>query len=437
MLSGHAIYISYHIKQNNFKHMKTLNYFLSLLIVFCISIVSFAQENIDLLILNKKYEQAILEIDNRLKVSPSIDLYFKKGIVCSNLQKYQEALNAYSEALLLDPNNVEIIIEIAENLSTIGNHKDAEEFFVKAIQLNPDNLTLKAKLGRVYINEQDYRKANDLFAEIYAIDSTNVFWNKQYAYCCFKTSNRLKAVDLYEKVLKANPRDHGTYINLVHTYSRDKERDSILTLINRGLEQFPGNDELYFERANFYFRIKDYENAKHDFKAYFAAKGDSIYDIYLNYAISTYFSSDANEALNVFSNLFRQNPNDPFVLFYMGLCNKKLENYEEAAKYMQWAIDGLYPEYLPEFYHHLGQIYGLDHKYKESLEALKKVNELDPRELEVLFEIAQTYEEYNNNKTLALNYYRLYLTEVGESGKNIDYALTRISKIKEDMFFDE
>jgi hypothetical protein len=68
---------------------------------------------------------------------------------------------------------------------------------------------------------------------------------------------------------------------------------------------------------------------------------------------------------------------------------------------------------------------------------LQKVNELDPSQHEVLFEIATTYEEYNNNKTLALNYYRLYLKEVGESGLNVEYALNRITRIKEDMFFEE
>ncbi len=417
--------------------MKTIKYFISIIFITSLSFVSFSQENIDLLILNKKYDQAIREIDKQLESKRGSDLYFKKGIAYSNLQKYQEALNAYSEALLIDPENVEIITEIAENLSIIGNNNDAEEYFLKAIQLNPQNLALKAKLGRVYINEDKFSKANDLFTEIYATDSTNVYWNKQYAYCCFKIHNRLKAVDLYEKVLKSNPRDHGTYINLIHAYSSKNERDSILAVVSRGLEQFPENDELYFERANFYFRTKDYENAKNDFKNYFAANGDSIYDIYLNYAISTYFSSDENEALPKFENLFRQNPNDPFVQFYMALCYKKMHKYPEAAKYMQWAIDALYPEYLPEFYHHLGQIYGLDRKFKESIAALKKVNEFDPTELEVLFEIATTYEEFNNNKTLALNYYRLYLTEVGEGGKNISYALDRVTKIKEDMFFDE
>jgi len=88
-------------------------------------------------------------------------------------------------------------------------------------------------------------------------------------------------------------------------------------------------------------------------------------------------------------------------------------------------------------YHSLGQIYGQQRKFSESVEALKKSVELKPDKYEVLFEIATTYEEFNSNKTLALNYYQIYLKEAGEQAENIDYALTRINKIKEDLFFEE
>ena len=101
------------------------------------------------------------------------------------------------------------------------------------------------------------------------------------------------------------------------------------------------------------------------------------------------------------------------------------------------AIEAATPAYLPEMYHHLGQILAQQRKFEASIAALQKANQLDPTNAEVLFEIATTYEEFNSNKTLALNYYRIYLMEAGESGKNVDYALTRITKIKEELFFEE
>ena len=417
--------------------MKAYLLIILLLFILMYSGESLAQDKIDILILNKEYSEALSAINNNLEKSPSVPLYLKKGRICSSLQNYQEALNAYSEALLLEPNNAVILGEIAEGLSVLGNNQDAIEFFKKAIDANPQDLVLAGKLGRVYINLKQYKNAYDVFANIYLKDSSNVYWNKQFAYCSFRNFKRKQAVYLYEKVLEANPRDYGSYSNLVHSYNWKKQGNEIMATIEKGLTEFPNDPGLILERANYFFKSKRYGPAMLQYEKYFEAEGDSIYDIAMNYGISTYFAKQEEKAITIFEDLNRANPNDGIVLYYISLCHKKLKDYPKAEKYMQWAINGSYPDYLSEMYHHLGQIYGQQRKFKESIEALEKAYEFDPEKHELLFEIATTFEEYNSNKTLALNYYRVYLKEVGEGGENINYALDRITRIKEDLFFEE
>ena len=86
--------------------MKTIKHFL-VIIFLATSFISFSQDKIDLLILNKKYSEALSEIEIRLNKKPSAQLHFKKGLIYNSLQNYQEALNSYSEALQFEPNNVE------------------------------------------------------------------------------------------------------------------------------------------------------------------------------------------------------------------------------------------------------------------------------------------------------------------------------------------
>lgn len=417
--------------------MKTAKQLFVVLALLIVPFVVFSQNEIDLLILNKNYDEALLQIERQLAQNPSVDLLAKKGLVYNSLQDYQNALAAFSEALQLKPDNAQLMTEMAETLSLLGNQADAENYFKNAVEEDPGNLPLKAKLGRVYINQKKLKQAYGIFSEIFAIDSTNVYWNKQLAYCAFQVGKRLQAVHLYEMVLEANPRDFGTYSNLIHCYNRNKEAESILAVLDKGQQEFPGNAELILERANFYFKTRKHKSAMHEFENYFEAEGDSIYEIVMNYAISTYFADDENKAMKILERLFGANPNDPFVQFYMSLCYKKMNNYPEAEKYMQWAIDASYPDYLSDMYHHLGQIFGQQRKFEASIRALQKSNELDPKNVEVLFEIATTYEEFNSNKTLAMNYYRIHLKEAGEEGQNVNYALDRISRIKEELFFEE
>ena len=416
--------------------MKTIPYIL-IFVLNVASLPAFSQEKIDLLILNRNYDEALLQIEQEIRQNPSAELYFKKGLVFNSLQNYQEAVGAFSEAINLEPGNPEILSEMAEGLAVLGNFYDATSYFQKAVKLQPGNLSLVAKLGRNYISLKDYKSAYTCFSELYLKDSSNVYWNKQLAYCAFRTGKKNEAISLYEKVLVQNPRDYLSYFNLLRIYDKEKEALKILATIKNGLINFPGNADFFGERAKFFFETKEYENAKADYENYYAAGGDSLYPVLMNYGISCYFAKDENKAISVLEECVNQVANDPYVLFYLSLSHKKLNNFEISEAYMNAAIEAATPAYLPEMYHHLGQILGQQRKFEASIAALQKANELDPTNTEVLFEIATTYEEFNSNKTLALNYYRIYLKEAGESGKNVDYALTRITKIKEELFFEE
>jgi tetratricopeptide (TPR) repeat protein len=257
------------------------------------------------------------------------------------------------------------------------------------------------------------------------------------AYSAFRTGKKTEAVTLYEKVLLQNPRDYSTYFNLIRVYDRKDEAIKIIKLIESGFIYFPGDADFYSERAKYFFDIKGYVMAKKDYENYFKAGGDSLYPILMNYGISNYFALYYEDGISILKKCLSQTANDPYVLFYLSLCYKKLNEFVVSEELMNAAIEAATPAYLPEMYHHLGQIFGQQRKFKESIAALQKANELDPTNAEVLFEIATTYEEYNSNKALALNYYRLYLKEAGESGNNVNYALTRITRIKEEMFFEE
>ncbi|WP_167619003.1 tetratricopeptide repeat protein [Maribellus sediminis] len=409
----------------------------SILLLLIFPLMAQTQNHIDQLILNKEYDKALVAINNEAASHPSAGLFLKKGLVYKNLQDYQNAVAAYTEGLGYEPNNVNLLEETAESFSVLGNNQDAISFYKKAVELDTTNLALAGKLGRVYINLKLYKPAYQVFSSIYAKDSSNVYWNKQLAYCAFRVFEREEAVHLYEKVIDANPRDHGSYINLINCYNWKKEGNEIMMAIQKGLKEFPADPELLYEEAMYFYKSKRYGPAMVQFEKYLDAEEMPEYETIMNYGIAAYFAGFEEKALEIFGDLYNQNPNDPLVMYYQSLCYKKLKDFEQSEKLMKWAIEGSTPDYVSEMYHHLGQIYGQKRKFKESVEALEKAYQMNPDKVEVLFEIATTYEEFNSNKTLAMNYYRIYLQEAGEAGKNTEYALTRIEKLKEDLFFDE
>ncbi len=410
-------------------------------LVFIISIVAlptiiFSQESIDRLIFDRQYDKALQLISRKLENRRDYELLVRKGQVYTRLQKYREAIAVFRECLETEPSNPFILAEIADACNALGNSAEAVQWYRDAIRFDPDNNQLKGNLARTLITLREFRNAYILFDEIFRTDSTNIYWNKQLAFCCYKTGKADRAIGLYENILGQNPLDLGTYLNLAGIYEQKKQYDRTISTLEAGLLQFPANSELLLKLANHYFSTRFYEKAVEPYRNYIG-KNEPEFDVLKNFGISLCLSKMENEAVPVLEKCVEMVVNDPYVLFYLGLSHKKLAHLEFAADYMKTAIESATPYYMPELYHHLGQIYGLQRKFEESIDALKKANEMDPENHELLFEIATTYEEFGKNRTIALNYYQLYLNEAGMGGKNSEYAQARINRIKEDMFFEK
>ena len=413
--------------------MKTFYLFL----FFSLPFIAFPQEKIDVLIINREYKMALQLIEKKIEKQPDASLYLKKGFILKSQQNFQEAIKSFLAGLELEPGNKEITSEIADALYLLGNHHDATTYYKRAIEMNPDNLSLAGNLGKNYIQLDKFKEAFEVFENIYKVDSTKVYWTKQYAYCAYHMQNQDLAIRLFNKVISMNPRDYSSYFNLIRLYQKTKKMDEALKIIEKGKEVFPGDAGFYLQQGHLLFGDSNYKEACEAYENYFSASGDSVFKVLMNYGISLYFSKDENKAISILDICAGQVANDPYVLFYLALAHKKLVRYEVAEAYMNAAIESATPSYLPDMFHHLGQILGQQRKFEESVKALKKANELDPTNHEVLFEIATTYEEFNSNKTMALNYYNIYLKEAGSGARNVDYALDRMKKIKEDLFFEE
>lgn len=408
--------------------------FLCLCII--IPVITIAQNKIDLLILNNDYSGALSLLDEEIGQHPDASLYFKKSLVLKKQMLYPQALQQIDEAIKLDSINTSFLMERADLCESLGDYDSAVKNYRHALSIQPDDLLIKFNLGQTFIRINDYKNAVKTFEKIYAVDSTNVMFNKYFALATYKAGLNEKAVGLYEKYIVQNPNDLSAYINMAKAYGEMKNDKGAFNALISAKRIFPNNKTVDLKLANSYFGAKKFEDASRYYKEYME-KYDTTTPILMNYGICLYHTKHEQEAIDVLEQCYSELPNDPYINFYLGVSHKKLENYDLAANYIDFAIWISLPEFLPEMYHHLGQVYVHMNEYAKSIEAFNKAYELDNRKVEVLFEIATTYEKFNFNKTMALNYYKTYLLEAGEGANNADYALTRMNKIKEELFFEK
>jgi tetratricopeptide (TPR) repeat protein len=409
---------------------------LVLLFFTLIPFVGIAQNKIDLLLLNQEYSNAIEQIDKQLNTSKTGELYFKKSLAHQKLMDYPAAVGNLTQALNLDSENVKYLTTRADLMQAMGNYGNAVVDFQHALQLQPENLLLKYECGKSLLYLNEYQKAYLKFKEIQAVDSTNVMYNKYSALAAFKVDSLKQAIKLYGNYLQQNPNDLSAYLNLSKAYEKLKDKDKMMLTLYRAGNQFPNNRAVHLKTANASFENKDFQMAQRLYYQYMS-KYDTLIPVLLNYGICLYHNKYTEDAIEILEEVYSVAPNDVYVNFYLGVSHKRLDHYKLAANYLDFAIYISIPEFHPEMYHHLAQVYGSQREFEKSIECYKKAYELDSRKVEVLFEIATTYEEYNFNKTLALNYYQQYLQEAGEGAKSADYALERLKRIKEELFFRE
>ena len=79
------------------------------------------------------------------------EAYIKQGVAHAKLKKYNQAIEAFSQAIKLDPNNAEYYYKRAVTYGNINQHQRAIEDFNEAIRLNPKYAEAYSNRGFVYM----------------------------------------------------------------------------------------------------------------------------------------------------------------------------------------------------------------------------------------------------------------------------------------------
>lgn len=186
--------------------MKT---YLSILLLFIISFVAKAQEQIpaeaDKLFkegmeLKGKgsYAEAVSKFTAAIAVYPwMFDYWYQRGFVRIDMEQYHEAIADFSYMLCFDPTHLRAHMERAYALKQIGQLKAASLDYKAAVDSHPQDYKANYELGYVLIDLEDYTNAITYLKKATEISPTNAdpFYELGYAY---KMTNQYdKAIEVF------------------------------------------------------------------------------------------------------------------------------------------------------------------------------------------------------------------------------------------------
>ncbi len=406
------------------------------LIFLLIVNISVAQ-SVDRLLFEGEYEQVCELLEKKHKQGNiTADELFILGKSYQQLFLHQQAITCF-EQLLVKKFDRQVAMGCASSCAALNRNLKAIALYEKLWGRENENSVVGGKLAQLYMAEKQFDQALAVYEPVYLRDTTNLYFKKQYAKAAYAAKKEKIAIALYEKILEEYFDDLSAIMQLSIIYTKKGRIPESILCLERGLACYPDNKRLKHKLAHNRFLDKRYAGA-YELYDQLRADGDSTLLVMKYLGICCYFQEKYKKGVEILKHCYSQAANDPFISFYLGLCLKGVHDYDESLKLLNISIKNTIPGYLADIYHHKAVVHGLQRDFQESITCYEKVYELDSAKVDVLYQIATTYEELTKNGEAALKYYREFLLKnAGKEGKKIDYALDRVRIIRENLFFEQ
>ena len=123
--------------------------------------------------------------------------YFKAG-------QYQEAVDAYSKTLNIDPNNAQLLYNRGRAYDELDNNEAAIKDLKAALKLDDKNVRYLISLGDVYYKQKIYDKALFYYEQATEMEGNNALALYKEAKANHQLGNVKEAMNLYAAALREN-----------------------------------------------------------------------------------------------------------------------------------------------------------------------------------------------------------------------------------------
>lgn len=334
-----------------------------------------------------KPEEALKAFDSALELDPGFaGAWDGKGEVLESQGKSGKALEAFEKALELEDDNAGVWNNKAKTLVTLERYGEAFLAFDRALDLKKDFSEALANRGSALLILDRYEEALETFDSALLLEPENVRTLRGKGNALFGLGNYEKALEAYEKVLSLDPGNRGALCGKGSVFFEIRKPQEALKAFEAALLFDPANPYAWSGKGNALCELGNYEEALEAYEELLGLDNDSLSARYnRGVAIGRLRKSrpgydGGEEALLQiafskyleFSKKIRKDGADSTGLKYRGLALAELDEYNEALKAFDQALQ-LEPGGASELNRGLVLIYMK--RYEKALEALKNAED--------------------------------------------------------------
>src|SRR6266851_458729 len=162
----------------------------------------------------QRYQEALAAYEQAIHLDPNFALAYKnKGWTLNNLKRYQEALVAYEQAIHLDPNLALAYKNKGWTLNNPERLRAVLAAYKQANRLDSNDAVAYNGKGLVLLDLKRYREALAAFEQAIHLDPNDALAYYGKGNALYRLKRYQEALAAYEQVIHLDPNDVATYYN--------------------------------------------------------------------------------------------------------------------------------------------------------------------------------------------------------------------------------
>lgn len=213
--------------------------------------------------LKGREESSLFLLDRSIKKDPqSSFLLIEKAYHLARTHHLKEALEVGLKAFKEQPDDLEVNLLLGKIYSAKNESSQALIYFDRAIDLDPSNEEATTLKARIYLTEGETEKAigalKNLIEKNAEAEAATFYLAGIYAY---HKKDYPKALALYEDLLEISPDDPKVLHLIAELHLSQKDLKKAVKVLGRLAEQTPEDSALKTRMALLYYELQDLESA--------------------------------------------------------------------------------------------------------------------------------------------------------------------------------
>jgi tetratricopeptide (TPR) repeat protein len=340
-----------------------------------------------------KYQEALDTLSKANIITPDFaPAWINKGVLLSQLGKYEEATKCYDKAIELQQDNMSILAwdNKATMFSTLGRREDEIKCYDEIIKIDPNNVLALHNKGHILRDIGKYEEAIKSYDKALEINSNDAVAWRNKGFCFFELGKSEEARECYDKSLDIDPNSAIVWYNRGLATAKLGKYEEALINYDKSMEMKPYNREdtemkpdyadVTARKAEALLELGNYEEA--------IRWSDKAIEMNANHlgawsckAVSLENLGRTEEAIKCWDKILQIDPNNSVVWRNKGGISFNLGKYEEAIKYYDKTLGIDSTDVIA--WRRRGFSFGRLGSYREAIASLDKAIEIDPNDADV------------------------------------------------------